>query len=89
MTKENAKNFIPLVQALADGKTIQKNNGGVWEDLEIVAFEAPSRYYRIKPEPRRWWLVWEGCQSQPLVYRDFPPPEHPNRDIVEVVEVMK
>lgn len=29
MTKENVKDFLPLVQALAEGKTIQCNYGGI------------------------------------------------------------
>jgi len=55
MNKENAHLYLPLVQALADGKTIEFSRSGAgWIDVvDIVdaTFEhAPSRY-RIKPEP--------------------------------------
>lgn len=52
MNKQNAKDYLPLVQALADGKTIQlagyENN---WSDLDYPDFRAAPNKYRIKPEP--------------------------------------
>ncbi len=58
MNKENAKDFLPLVQALADGKVIQIDNGhGKWIDLEGgVHFGAEAAEYRIKPEPKDIWM---------------------------------
>ena len=56
MNKDNAKDFLPLVQALADGKTIQHDKGIIWVDLDstkgggIYFNEYPVKY-RIKPEP--------------------------------------
>lgn len=52
MNKNNAKDYLPLVQALAEGKVIQGvDGGGEWEDLREVYFSQPSYQYRIKPEP--------------------------------------
>lgn len=52
MNKQNAKDYLPLVQALADGKTIQlagyENN---WSDLDCPDFTATPNKHRIKPEP--------------------------------------
>lgn len=52
MNKQNAKDYLPLVQALADGKTIQlagyENN---WSDLDYPDFTATPNKHRIKPEP--------------------------------------
>jgi hypothetical protein len=60
MTKQNAKEFLPLVQALADGKTIQLNIEGEWVDNENPEFAFPRDDYRIKPEPKlRPWLPHE------------------------------
>ena len=61
MNKYNAPEFLPLVQALADGKTIQKNIIGshdTWEDCVNVDFLLTASDYRIKPEPRTFemWL---------------------------------
>lgn len=57
MNKDNAKDYLPLVQALADGKVIQINTVDGWEDLtaEISLCFAPDQY-RIKPEPREIWV---------------------------------
>lgn len=58
MNKGNAKDFLPLVQALADGKTIQyKNHLGEWSDVPDVVFTAAISRYRIKPEPIERWGV--------------------------------
>jgi len=67
MNKENAHLYLPLVQALADGKTIQfkcllmetipYNFDFKWKDIacnsEFKWTNAPD-HYRIKPEPRTW-----------------------------------
>ena len=58
MTKENAHLYLPLVQALADGKILQaKNIDGEWFDLDTIALGGEPKHYRIKPEPRVW-KVW-------------------------------
>ena len=53
MTKENAHEFLPLVQALVDGKDLQlSDENGNWMPLyNPVYFDRPSTLYRIKPEP--------------------------------------
>lgn len=60
MNAQNAHQYIPLVQALADGKTIQgrhsKNHD--WIDKPYLNFLAEPECYRIKPDPpkpREWW----------------------------------
>jgi hypothetical protein len=58
MTRDTAKDFLPLVQALSEGKVIQWFNqeDSGWEDLEFTDFvEAPDRY-RVKPERREVWV---------------------------------
>jgi len=74
MNKDNAHLYLPLVQALADGKVIQVSAGfksaRVWSDLENVEFtESPGRY-RIKPEPREWWLVRSSASGS--FAKEFP-----------------
>lgn len=52
MNKENAHLYLPLVQALADGKTIQiKVTHEAWGDRPECKFSSPPDEYRIKPEP--------------------------------------
>ena len=59
MNKDNAHEYLPLVQALADGKTIQIK-ATEWEDFEEhenIEFDADPSNYRIKPEPRKFEIL--------------------------------
>lgn len=58
MNKDNAKDYLPLVQALADGKVIQGyfHLDEKWRDLVEMRFDADASDYRIKPEPREIWV---------------------------------
>ena len=66
MNKENAKKYLPVLQALADGKQLEYRNGfgewGVTDNIYYPYFEIDPTCYRIKPEPRIWsfWLDPEG-----------------------------
>lgn len=53
MTKHNAQQYLHLVQALADGKTIQMRDGcnNNWADKDDIRFNLDPECYRIKPEP--------------------------------------
>lgn len=51
MTREEAKKFLPVMTAFANGAKIQlKFHNGDWADVESPAFIKGSEY-RIKPEP--------------------------------------
>lgn len=73
MNASNAKDYLPLVQALADGRMIQIKTVDGWEDLkgEINLCFAPDQY-RIKPEPREKWFVQYkgGSESGPYADKD-------------------
>jgi hypothetical protein len=56
MNKDNAKDYLPLVQALADGKVIQIFDSGKWHDIDNPSFIGPSVCHRIKPEPKEIWV---------------------------------
>ena len=55
MNKENAHLYLPLVQAFADGKTIQilasRRGCEDWEETISLDFSCAPDCYRIKPEP--------------------------------------
>lgn len=56
MNRDNAHLFMPLVAALADGKTIQYKSSvnGRWADMESganIGFSFGIDRYRIKSEP--------------------------------------
>ena len=51
MNREQAKKFLPLIAALAEGKTIQYKNEDTWVDTSCPAFTSVDEY-RVKPEPK-------------------------------------
>jgi len=64
MNKNNAAQFLPLVQALADGKILQyAPDGSTWSDAKSPAFINQPEKYRIKPEPREFWIWRDGPQD--------------------------
>lgn len=57
MNASNAKDYLPLVKALADGKVIQMLEGhGYWVDMAEISSEVEACLYRIKPKPREIWV---------------------------------
>ena len=64
MNKYNARDYLPLVQALAEGKTIQYYSPvtAKWHDEATVDFNHPPHCYRIKPEriKKKMWYYTGG-----------------------------
>jgi len=56
MNKDNAHLYLPLAQALAEGKTIQFRHSEGWKDTSEVYMSSPE-HYRIKPEPLVCWAL--------------------------------
>ena len=56
MTRERAKELLPIIQAYAEGKKIQSLSSAGWEDINDPLFRSHSEY-RIKPEPREWYEI--------------------------------
>jgi len=75
MNKDNAKDYLPLVQALAEGRTIQEKwttTRQAWRDYDgcgaggdvLPLDEIPLVDLRIKPEPRRAWVWWPPVEKE-------------------------
>lgn len=77
MTREEAKELLPIIQAFAEGKTIQvKALDGLWysgEDGKCeINFNADPQKYRIKPEPKyRPFKNKEECWQEMLKHKPF------------------
>ena len=72
MTREEAKQLIPIIQAYAEGKTIQFQNGGKWYDVYETDFHQSPDIYRIKPEPKyRPFKTKEECWNEMLKHQPF------------------
>ena len=52
ITRENAKELLPIIKAYSEGKEIEYFNGLKWEDREEFRFSSDPSYYRIKIEPK-------------------------------------
>ena len=72
MTREEVKELLPIIQAYADGKTIQLFDEGKWKDVyETDLYGHPDKY-RIKPEPKyRPFKTKEECWNEMLKHQPF------------------
>jgi hypothetical protein len=92
MNKENAREYLPLVQALANGKTLQIDAGAGWIDLsEETNFVFDPEDYRIKPEPRTFemWLFNPMGRMYPFVEGEECFAENEDWERITVQEVLK
>ena len=74
MTIEEAKELLPIIQAFAEGKTIQfKTKDRPWFDLLDNNLEMREVFkYRIKPEPKyRPFETKEECWQEMHKHPDF------------------
>ena len=53
VTKENAKDFLPFIKALSEGKKIEyKDYKDEWTVIEKLIFTDDPSKYRIKPDTK-------------------------------------
>lgn len=72
MTREEAKELLPIVQAYAEGKTIQLLDGSKWLDVYETDFHESPVKYRIKPEPKyRPFKSQEECWNEMIKHQPF------------------
>ena len=72
MTREEAKELLPIIQAWAEGKNIQFLSDGEWHDINQADFTCYPDKYRIKPEPKyRPFKTQEECWNEMLKHQPF------------------
>ena len=74
MTREEAKELLPIIQAFAEGKTIEIGDNRGWRDLIIDSpkFDCEPSCYRIKPEPKyRPFANAEECWKEMQKHQPF------------------
>ena len=74
MTREEAKELLPIIRAFAEGKAIEIYNNTEWQDLiiESIKFDCKPSCYRIKPEPKyRPFKTKEECWNEMLKHHPF------------------
>ena len=91
MNKENAHLFLPFVQALANGKTLQwkdeEQEPECWNDLNEIEFlmhDDPS-CFRIKPEPRTF-EIYAHKYSKQFSNQNY---NNPDWELITVQEVLE
>lgn len=62
MTRERCQELLPAMRAFAEGKTIESRDGcNKWELITHGANWLDGIEYRVKPEPREFWIVRSSC----------------------------
>ena len=71
MTREEVRKVLPIMQAFAEGKTIQDWTNDTWKDKEYTSFGELSQS-PIKPEPKyRPFETKEECWNGMLKHQPF------------------
>ena len=72
MTREEAKELMPIIQAFVEGKTIEyRGLGGEWKAAHTPTWSS-HLFYRIKPEPKyRPFRSREECWQEMNNHSDF------------------
>ena len=72
MTREEAKEILPIIQAFAEGKTIEyRGLGGEWKAAHTPTWSS-HLFYRIKPEPKyRPFKTKEECWNEMQKHQPF------------------
>ena len=72
MTREEAKELLPIMQAFAEGKTIEyREYDGEWKEAHTPTWSS-RLFYRIKPEPKyRPFHNVEECWNEMLKHQPF------------------
>ena len=74
MTREQAKEILPIIEAFSKGKTVERFNpgNGEWDELKNPSFDLDNSFYRIKREPKyRPFKNHEECWQEMHKHPDF------------------
>lgn len=74
MNREQAKELLPIIQAFAEGKTIEFRNKSFkeWVEIDNPSFDPTITNYRIKPEPKyRSFANAEECWQEMKKHEPF------------------
>ena len=90
MTREEAKELLPFIQAFAEGKTLQVWANDTWKD-EDYPFFGPLYQFRIKPESKyRPFKSQEECWNEMHKHPDFSWVKKKNtKDYCSITEIYK
>ena len=91
MNRERAKELLPIIQAFAEGKAVQsrwlasqEQISNEWLDVKTLG-NFGALEYRIKPEPREFWIDPKWIDSNFI----FEQAMRPNFRVIKVREVLE
>ena len=68
MTPERAKELLPIIEAYANGAKIEERyRDSVWRRFDGLFVQDSDYEFRIKPEPREFWVCWDGVKNVGLL----------------------
>lgn len=76
MNRQQAKELLPIIQAFAEGKTIERkgilDNESKWCEVLLPTFNVAVSNYRIKPESKyRPFIDNKECWNEMLKHQPF------------------
>lgn len=72
MTRGEAKQLLPIIQAFAEGKDVETKTSSGWISIENMSFAGNPDSYRIKPEPKyRSFKNAEECWQEMQKHQPF------------------
>lgn len=72
MNRQQAKELLPIIQAFAEGKTVEYKIEKEWVQTNVPTFNPYLWEYRIKPEPKyRPFANEEECWQEMLKHQPF------------------
>ena len=72
MTREEAKQLLPIIRAFAEGKCVETKTGSGWVNMENMSFTGNPKAYRIQSEPKyRPFANAEECWTEMLKHHPF------------------
>jgi len=97
MNRERAIKLLPVIRAFADGKEVEWRDNDLYKEWQTGAqeptFDEPSNEWRIKPEPREFWINIYGDGYEPCVHPTLQSAEEEcspaRKEVIKVREVME
>lgn len=88
MSPDRAQKLAPLINAIANGQTVQVlNRMNKWVDTTNIALDRNIDHYRIKPSLRRYWITLDP-NGNPLTISLTKPATVTSNDL-EVEEILR
>lgn len=87
MTQEEAKDFLPMIQAYANGKTIEMRHCKGWKEIREPKFVGDPSSYRIKSDGFRPFKNPTECLVEMAKHKPFGQIKSTIDNLSQIIEV--